>query len=153
MPQCLPHHRGDARAEQLNRAHDLRMSENTVVDQDRLPRDTAQRLASAHNFLRDGSRIADQQRAKMIALRVELRTRRRRPTAFAADTAERIPIRRPKRLQGLTGRVREKSDAVQADSQRLRRMPGPLASSAIQIDELTKLRSLAADDRDDEREP
>jgi len=42
---------------------------------------------------------------------------------------------------------------MQADCQCLRPVPGPLAGSAIEIDELRKLRRLAADDRDDEGKP
>ena len=107
-------------------------------------------LASKH-LGRDRRRVADQECALRARHGVELRARRRRPAAFAADLRRQM---RPARKEGVL-RLRvglaDEAHRVNADLELLGQCPARWPALAVEIDERAEALETAADDRDHQR--
>src|SRR3954468_10025968 len=86
--QLVAERRRDARAEQLDCAHQLVVREGAGVHLEREARHSAQCFAVSEDLLDDFIGAADQQRALRASLRVEAFAGHRRPAALTADVGE-----------------------------------------------------------------
>jgi len=95
--------RRDTAAQQFDGTQELRLRQFGHIQLEGNPRNAAQGLAVPQDFFRHFLGIADEQRAVLAALGVEVRAIDGRPVALPADFGESFEIAREEFINGLFG--------------------------------------------------
>src|SRR3954468_10632524 len=150
--QLVAERRRDARAEQLDCAHQFVVGQGAGVHLEREARHSAECFAVAEDLLDDFIGTADQQRALRTPLCVEAFARDGRPAALTSDVGERPRVAGKEFVSRLFGGRCDVAQRMDADLEPIGWMSGALSRFAIQSDQGTEPFRLTSDDGDHQRQ-